>query len=99
MTFCKTTHDLNNNMDVLDMDDLKDELIEERSNQFFDALKQGKTIHARGNDYTLDCFVRDTEIDTKIMKEVILGNSLPLEVFMIEALNSWCWELAKEDIK
>lgn len=86
-------------MDVLDMDDLKDELIEEKSNEFFDSIEQGKKLHVNGNDYTLDCFIRDTEIDPKLMEVLIRGNSLPLEIFMTESLNSWCWELAKEAIK
>ena len=99
MKFCKATGDLNNNIDVLDMDDLKDELIEAKSNEFYDDLKKGKTIVANGNHYTLDCFIRDTEIPTNLIESVVHGHSLGLELYMVEALNSWCWDLAKGVIK
>ena len=96
MTYCKTTHDLNNQTDKLDNQDLIDELVEEKANEFYDTLKQGKFIKVNETLYHIEDFIRETEIDPYLITGVINGSSLGLELFMIEALNNKCFELAKE---
>ena len=98
MTYCKTTHDLNNNMDALDMADFKDEVIEESANHIYDQLMSKGTVELKGDQYTLESFIDNTEIDEKLLAELMRGNSKALHDYMHKELSDHSWQLASDNL-
>ena len=98
MTYCKTTHDLNDNMDALDMNDFKDEVIEENANHIYDQLMSKGTVELKGETYTLESFIDNTEIDEKLLAELMRGNSKALHDHMHKELSDHSWQLASDNL-
>ena len=95
---CKVSQDEAIHAEMIGVQDVKDSDIESLATHYYDELKAGKFITANGNQYHIDDFIADLEIDPFLLSEVIRGNSTGLSLFMIESLNYLCFKHAKEEL-
>ena len=85
-------------MDALDMADFKDEVIEENANHIYDQLMSKGTVELKGEQYTLESFIDNTEIDEKLLAELMRGNSKALYDHMHKELSDHSWQLASDNL-
>ena len=91
-------HALNRHINQMEQGDMRDEAIEAKSNEFYDAFVKCDSVDTGLHTYDIDDFIGDLEINSSQFADWIGEKGERLRIDTREELVEWCNELATEYI-
>ena len=98
MSFCKVTSDLNKHLSDLDKNDDRQQAIEEEQAEVYTDLLGGQLVWIGNDNYSIDDFISDCDIDSTYLCRFILGDSDDLRASINVRLNKFAEKLATKII-
>ena len=96
MSFDPVMMDLDNHIAKIEKEDARNAAIEEKSAEVYSALIAGSIIWVGKDNYSMDDFIADVDIDVCCFCSFMLGCSADLHSSMNERLHKFSTKIATE---
>jgi hypothetical protein len=81
-----------------ELNDMRNEAIEDKTIEVYERIIEGEIIYAGKNNYSMDDFTADFDIDSTYFCMFLNSNDTSMKEHAIKKLNEFCAEIAEEMI-